>query len=75
MAIAVVLAFFRLFDNHYVPLFLDESMNALYLPFLCAYTVVVLGVTLMQGIEDTLESALLPLIFLMPLGYKIGSLL
>jgi hypothetical protein len=73
--ITTLFAFLRLFESQITALFLDEGMNALYLPILSAYTILALGLTLMQGIESTLESSLIPLIFLMPLGYKIGIVL
>ncbi len=43
---AAIFAILRLIDNHYTALFLDESMNALYLPLLSAYAVMALGLSI-----------------------------
>ena len=69
---AVVFALLRVVDNHYVALFLDETMNAVYVPMLWTYTVLVLGVATLRGIESTLESGVLAVVLLMPLGCRIG---
>ncbi len=75
MVLAIIFALVRLMDNHFTPLFLDEDTNAQYLSLLVAYTVLTLGIALMKSIEGTLESTLIAIVLLVPLGYKIGKVL